>query len=58
MKSLLSFLVLLLAAVAQALSVGGRRILAIWDDQADQSNYSKFVRDLEGKEASCVHSWP
>ena len=48
MKSLLSFLLLLLAAAAQAISVGGRRILAIWDDIEEQASYSKFVRDLEG----------
>lgn len=48
MKFVLSCLLLFLAAVAQALSVTGDRLLSIWEDPEDQKLYSKFIGDLEG----------
>lgn len=48
MKFILSCLLLFLAAVAQALSVTGVRLLSIWEDLEDQKLYSKFIADLEG----------
>lgn len=48
MKFVLSCLLLFLAAVAQALSVTGDRLLSIWEDLEDKKLYSKFIGDLEG----------
>lgn len=48
MKFVLSCLLLFLAAVAQALSVTGDRLLSIWEDLEDQKQYSKFIGGLEG----------
>lgn len=47
MKLFLSFLLLALAAVTQAASATGDRLLSIWEDVDDQKLYSKFVGDLE-----------
>lgn len=47
MKLFLSFLLLALAAVTQAASATGDRLLSIWEDVEDQKLYSKFVGDLE-----------
>lgn len=47
MKFILSCLLLFLAAVAQAASATGNRLLAIWEDKDDQKLYSKFLADLE-----------
>lgn len=47
MKSVVSVLLVLLAAVAQAISSGGERLLVILDDVADKTGYSKFLGDLE-----------
>lgn len=47
MKFFLSFLLLALAAVTQAASATGDRLLSIWEDVEDQKLYSKFVGDLE-----------
>lgn len=52
MKFLLSSLLLFLAAVAQAASSTGNRLLSIWEDVSEQKLYSKFIGDLEGK------AWP
>ncbi|KAI0191929.1 Dolichyl-diphosphooligosaccharide--protein glycosyltransferase subunit WBP1 [Astrocystis sublimbata] len=50
MRSLVSFLLLALAAVAQAISAnGGNRLLVILEDVADKAGYSKFLGDLEGR---------
>lgn len=50
MKSLLSFLVLLSAAVfVRALSSTGSRLLAILEDVAEKERYSQFLGDLEGR---------
>lgn len=46
MKTLLSFLVLLLAAVVQAVSSTGSRLLVVLDDAADKGEYSTFFGDL------------
>lgn len=48
MRSLVSFLLLLLAAVAQAVSSRGERLLVVLDDVAEKAGYSKFFGDLEG----------
>lgn len=47
MKFVVSCLLLFLAAVAQALSATGARLLTIWEDVDDQKLYSKFIGDLE-----------
>lgn len=47
MKFVLSCLLLFLAAVAQAISATGSRLLTIWEDVDDQKLYSKFIGDLE-----------
>lgn len=47
MKLFLSFLLLALAAVTQAASATGDRLLSIWEDVEDQKLYSKFIGDLE-----------
>lgn len=47
MKLVLSFLLLALAAITQAASATGDRLLSIWEDVEDQKLYSKFVADLE-----------
>lgn len=48
MRSLVSFFVLLLATVAQAVSSSGDRLLVVLDDAAEKAAYSKFLGDLEG----------
>ena len=59
MKSLFSFLVLLLASLAYAASSTGDRLLAIFDDVEEKGSYSKFLGDLEGLSCSLTHllSW-
>jgi hypothetical protein len=47
MKLVLSFLLLALAAITQAASATGDRLLSIWEDVEDQKLYSKFIGDLE-----------
>ncbi|KAI0476463.1 Dolichyl-diphosphooligosaccharide-protein glycosyltransferase 48kDa subunit [Xylariaceae sp. FL0804] len=49
MWSLLSFIMLLLASVAQAMSAGGNRLLVILEDVAEKAGYSKFLGDLEAR---------
>lgn len=48
MRSLISFGVLLFAAVAQAVSSSGDRLLVVLDNVADKTGYTKFFGDLEG----------
>jgi oligosaccharyltransferase complex subunit beta len=48
MRSLVTLVVLLLAAAVQAISSAGDRLLVILDDVADKSSYSKFLGDLKG----------
>lgn len=52
MKVVLSCLLLFLAAVAQALSATGDRLLTIWEDVEEKQLYSKFLGDLES-----MYSW-
>jgi oligosaccharyltransferase complex subunit beta len=49
MKTLLSLCVLLLAALASAVSSSGSRLLVVLDDLADKASYSKFLGDLESE---------
>jgi oligosaccharyltransferase complex subunit beta len=48
MRSLISFVLLLLAAVAQAISSSGDRLLVVLDNVADKTGYTKFFGDLDG----------
>lgn len=48
MRSLLSVAAVLLAAVANAASSSGDRLLVILEDVAEKAAYSKFFADLEG----------
>lgn len=53
MKSLISFVVLLFAALIHAISSSGDRLLVVLEDVAEKDGYSKFLGDLEGmREAS------
>lgn len=59
MKSFLSFLgLMLLAAVAQAVSSTGNRLLAVLDDVEEKSAYSKFLGDLEGRGFQITYGTP
>lgn len=51
MKTFLSFFVLLLAAVVQAVSSTGSRLLVVLDDAADKGKYSTFFGDLKGMDS-------
>lgn len=53
MKVVFSCLLLFLAAVAQALSATGDRLLSIWEDVEDKKLYSKYLEDLEGTYFPC-----
>lgn len=61
MRFVVSCLLLFLAAVAQAISATGDRLLTIWEDVDDQKLYSKFLGDLESTlpstttSPSCCH---
>lgn len=55
MKVILSCLLLFLAAVAQAISATGDRLLTVWEDKDDQKLYSKFLADLAGMSQSNNH---
>ncbi|KAG5983743.1 hypothetical protein E4U55_007271 [Claviceps digitariae] len=46
MRTILSAVVLLLAAVASAVSTAGNRLLVVLDDVADKDNYKQFFGDL------------
>jgi len=46
MKSVFTFLVLLLVAVVQAVSSTGSRLLVILNDVDEKNDYSKFFGDL------------
>ncbi|CAI4211082.1 unnamed protein product [Parascedosporium putredinis] len=58
MKSFVAFLVLLLAAVVQAVSSAGSRLLVILDDVADNSEYSKFFDDLSKRGFKITYETP
>ncbi|KAI1417269.1 Dolichyl-diphosphooligosaccharide-protein glycosyltransferase 48kDa subunit [Hypoxylon sp. FL1857] len=49
MKSLISFIVLLWAALVHAISSSGDRLLVVLEDVAEKESYSKFLGDLEGR---------
>ena len=49
MRSLLSLVVLLFAAIVSAASTSGNRLLVVADDVADKDAYSKFFGDLAGE---------
>lgn len=48
MRWLLSFFLLALLSLVQALSSSGNRLLVVIEEAAEQSKYSKFWTDLEG----------
>ncbi|KAF3006971.1 oligosaccharyl transferase glycoprotein complex, beta subunit [Neopestalotiopsis sp. 37M] len=58
MRSLVSFLLLLLAAVAQAVSSSGERLLVVLDDVAEKAEYSKFFGDLEARGFKITYETP
>ncbi|KAI1738207.1 Dolichyl-diphosphooligosaccharide--protein glycosyltransferase subunit WBP1 [Xylaria scruposa] len=59
MRSLVSFLVLLLVAAVQAISSsGGNRLLVILEDVAEKDGYSKFLGDLEGRGFDIAYETP
>lgn len=49
MKSLISFVVLLWAALVHAISSSGDRLLVVLDDVVEKEGYSKFLGDLESR---------
>ncbi|KAJ8122128.1 hypothetical protein ONZ43_g1599 [Nemania bipapillata] len=59
MRSLVSFLLLVLAAAVQAISSnGGNRLLVILEDVAEKDGYSKFLGDLEGRGFDITYETP
>ena len=48
MRWLLSFLLLGLLSIVQALSSSGNNLLVILEDVAEKSKYSKYLADLKG----------
>ncbi|KAI0439061.1 Dolichyl-diphosphooligosaccharide--protein glycosyltransferase subunit WBP1 [Xylaria telfairii] len=59
MRSLVSFLVLLLVAAVQAISSSGaNRLLVILEDVAEKDGYSKFLGDLEGRGFDIAYETP
>ncbi len=48
MRWLLSFLLLGLLSVVEAVSSSGNRLLVVLDDLAEKAKYSKYIADLEG----------
>lgn len=51
MRWFLSFLLLGLLGVVQALSSSGSRLLVVLEELAEKEKYSNFLADLEGEEA-------
>lgn len=49
MQWLLSFFLLTLLGIVQALSSTGNRLLVVIEEAAEKSKYSKFWTDLEGE---------
>lgn len=49
MRSLLSFVVLLFAAVVAAVSTTGNRLLVVLEDVGEKVAYGTFLGDLKGK---------
>ncbi len=52
MRWLLSFLLLGLLSVVQAVSSSGNKLLVVLEELADKSKYSKYLADLEGVDSS------
>lgn len=50
MRSVLSVVTFVFAAVASAVSTSGNRLLVVLDDVADKSAYSQFFGDLNGEQ--------
>jgi oligosaccharyltransferase complex subunit beta len=48
MRWLLSFLLLGLFGIAQAVSSSGNKLLVVLEELAEKSKYSKYFGDLEG----------
>lgn len=48
MRCLLSFLLLGLAAVTQAVSSSGDKLLVVLEELSDKPKYTKYFGDLEG----------
>jgi oligosaccharyltransferase complex subunit beta len=48
MRWIISFLLLGLLAVVQAVSSSGNKLLVVLEDLAEKSKYSKYLGDLEG----------
>ena len=51
MRWLLSFLLLGLLSVVQAVSSSGNKLLVVLEELADKSKYSKYLADLEGMDS-------
>ncbi|KAI0967890.1 Dolichyl-diphosphooligosaccharide--protein glycosyltransferase subunit WBP1 [Xylaria arbuscula] len=59
MRLLVSFLLLALVAVVNAISSsGGNRLLVILEDVAEKDGYSKFLGDLEGRGFDIAYETP
>lgn len=58
MRSLISVLLLVLAAVANAISSAGDRLLVVLDDAGDKAGYSKFFGDLESRGYKITYETP
>lgn len=54
MRYLLSFLLLGLLSIVQALSATGNKLLVILEDVAEKSKYSKYFKDLEGLDLTAI----
>ncbi len=48
MRSLLSFLILVLLGTVQAISSVGDRLLVVLEDESEKASFSQFWADLEG----------
>ncbi|KUJ09781.1 dolichyl-diphosphooligosaccharide--protein glycosyltransferase-like protein 48 kDa subunit [Mollisia scopiformis] len=58
MRWLLSFLILGLLSVVQAVSSSGNRLLVVLEELAEKSKYSKYIADLEGRGFSITFESP
>jgi oligosaccharyltransferase complex subunit beta len=57
MRWLLSLLLLGLAALTQAVSSSGEKLLVILEELADKPKYSKYFADLEGEASDLSSNW-
>ncbi|TAQ86221.1 hypothetical protein B7494_g5459 [Chlorociboria aeruginascens] len=58
MRWLLSFLLLGLLSIVQALSSSGNKLLVILEDAAEKGKYSKYFADLEGRGFELTYESP